>query len=149
MNFNVLYFKRSPYDNDFWPISLYLNIILDAWNGFSGNWRESCDRLFFLNQYFWKNGFWSCDWSGYSKFFCLECGFQWWLIFVLFAIYLIFVFVFILLFLLNPYSRNAEGILFSLETEYKFNVFVRSVYVQFILCPGITFSLAIFLLIFM
>ena len=30
--------KRYPYGNDFWPISLWdLNIILGAWNGFSGN----------------------------------------------------------------------------------------------------------------
>ena len=34
MNFNLLYFERCPYDNDFWPISLGdLNLILGAWNG--------------------------------------------------------------------------------------------------------------------
>ena len=50
VNFNLLPFKRCPYDNDSWPISLEdLNIILGAWNGFSGNCREICDRLFFLN----------------------------------------------------------------------------------------------------
>ena len=49
VNFNLLSFKRCPYD-DSWPISLGdLNIILGAWNGFSGKCRESCDRLFFLN----------------------------------------------------------------------------------------------------
>ena len=49
-NFNLLSFKRCPYDNDYWPISLEdLNIILGARNGFSGKCHKSCDRLFFLN----------------------------------------------------------------------------------------------------
>ena len=48
VNFNFLSFKRCPYDNDFWPISLGdLNKILGVWNGFSGNCREGCDQLFF------------------------------------------------------------------------------------------------------
>ena len=55
MNFNLLSFKRYPYDSDFWPISLGdLSIILGARNGFSGNCRESCDRLFFLKLRFLK-----------------------------------------------------------------------------------------------
>ena len=55
MNFNLLSFKRCPYDNDSWPISLGdLNIILGAWNDFSGKCRESCDRLFFLKLRFLK-----------------------------------------------------------------------------------------------
>ena len=50
VNFNLLPFKRCPYDNDFLLIGLGdLNIFLGAWNGFSGNCRKSCDRLFFLN----------------------------------------------------------------------------------------------------
>ena len=50
VNFNLLSFKRRPYDNDFWPISFgNLNIILGVWNSFSVNCRESYDRLFFLN----------------------------------------------------------------------------------------------------
>ena len=50
VNFNLLPFNRCPYDNSFWPIVLAdFNITLGAWNGFSGNCRESCDRLFFLN----------------------------------------------------------------------------------------------------
>ena len=64
VNFNLLTFKKCLYDNDFWPISLEdLNIISGAWNGFSGNYRESCDQLFFLNLDFWKYSFWSQDWS--------------------------------------------------------------------------------------
>ena len=39
-----------------------LNINLGAWNGFSANCRESCDRLFFLNYNFLKYGFWSVTW---------------------------------------------------------------------------------------
>ena len=47
VNFNLLSFKRCPYDNDSLPISLGdLNIILGAWNGFSGKCHESCDRFF-------------------------------------------------------------------------------------------------------
>ena len=66
VNFNLLSFKRCPYDNDFWPISLRnLNVILGAWNGFSGNYRESCDRLFFLKKDFWIYGSWSRDWNAY------------------------------------------------------------------------------------
>ena len=53
VNFNILSFKRCLFDNDFWPISLSdLNVILGAWNGFSGYYRESCDRLFFLKIFF-------------------------------------------------------------------------------------------------
>ena len=47
MNFSLLSFKRRLYDNDFWPVSLGdLSKMLGAWNGFSANYRESCDRLF-------------------------------------------------------------------------------------------------------
>ena len=35
VNYNLLSFKRCPYDNDFRPISLGdLNIVLGAWNDF-------------------------------------------------------------------------------------------------------------------
>ena len=44
---------------------------------------------------------------------------------------------------------NTVESFFSLETEYELNVYVRSVYVQFMLCPGGTFYLTIFLVIFM
>ena len=48
VNFNLLSLKRCPYDSDFPPISLGdLNMVLGAWNAFSGNYRESCDRFFF------------------------------------------------------------------------------------------------------
>ena len=47
VKFKLLSFKRFPHGNDFWPISLGdLNIILGAWNCFSENYRESCDRFF-------------------------------------------------------------------------------------------------------
>ena len=54
----LLLFKRSSYYNDFWPITLRaLNIILGAWNGFSGNCPESCHLLFFLNYAFENTAF--------------------------------------------------------------------------------------------
>ena len=47
---SIFCLSKGPYDNDSWPISLGdLNIILSAWNGFSGKCSEICDRLFFLN----------------------------------------------------------------------------------------------------
>ena len=46
VNFNLLSFKSCPYDNNTWPISLVdLNIILGAWNGFSGK-RRKCTKIF-------------------------------------------------------------------------------------------------------
>ena len=66
---SIFCLSKDPYDNNSWLISLRnLNIILGAWNGFSGKCRESCDRFFFLNQDFWKYGFWWRDWSAYSYF---------------------------------------------------------------------------------
>lgn len=57
-------FKRCPYENDFFPINLGdLNIILGSWNGFTANFRESYEGLFFLNYDFWKCGFWSRGWG--------------------------------------------------------------------------------------
>ena len=68
MNFSLFSFKRCPYDNSSWPInSGDLNIILGAWNGFSGKCRESCNRLFFVNYFFWKYDFWSRDWSAHKR----------------------------------------------------------------------------------
>ena len=53
VNFNLLSFKRCPYDSNFWTISLRdLNIILGAWNGFSGKLRSA----FFLKLRFLKIG---------------------------------------------------------------------------------------------
>ena len=50
MKFNLLSFKRCPYDNDFWPINFGdLNLFLGDWNVFTGNCNESCHQLFFLN----------------------------------------------------------------------------------------------------
>ena len=64
VNFNLLPFKRCPYENDFCPINLGdLNIILGSWNGFTANFRESYEGLFFLNYDFWKCGFWSRGWG--------------------------------------------------------------------------------------
>ena len=58
VNFNLLSFKRSPYDNNFCPISLGdLNVILGAWNGFAGNCCESCDQLFFQIKIFENTAF--------------------------------------------------------------------------------------------
>ena len=48
VNFNLLSFKRCPYDYDFWPMNFGdLNIILAAWNGFPENCYESCNWFFF------------------------------------------------------------------------------------------------------
>ena len=50
VNFNLLSFKRCPYDNDSWPSSLGdLNVILGAWNDFSGKCCKTCDQPFSLN----------------------------------------------------------------------------------------------------
>ena len=55
VDFNLLLFKRRPYDSDLWLISLgHLNITLSAWNDFPAIIREIFNRLFFLNEGSWK-----------------------------------------------------------------------------------------------